>query len=117
VDCHLPLNRVTWDYYEKLGALAPFGQGFPEPVFVARRVHLLRSWASGAERRNLRLLLRDRERTLNVLWAQHGWLADTLRAETDLVLDVVYVFDAFRPTGSSERELHARVVTVRLSSE
>lgn len=115
-DCHLPLNRVTWDYFEKLGALAPFGQGFPEPVFVARRIRLLRSWASGAERRNLRLLLRDGERTLNVLWAQHGWLADTLRAELDLILDVVYVFDAFRPTGASERELLARVVTARLSS-
>src|SRR5262249_20178235 len=36
-DCSLPLNRVTWSYYEKIGALAPFGQGFPEPVFVAKR--------------------------------------------------------------------------------
>lgn len=114
-DCHLPLNRVTWNYYEKIGALAPFGQGFPEPVFVARDVRLLRSWASGAEGRNLRLLLRDGERTLNVLWAQHGWLAGALRAEPDLILDVVYTFDAFRRTDATERELLARVVTARLS--
>jgi single-stranded-DNA-specific exonuclease len=117
VDCHLPLNRVTWDYYEKIGALAPFGQGLPEPVFVARGVRLLRAWASGVDGRNLRLLLRDGERTLNVLWAQHGWLADALRAEPDLILDVVYTFDAFRPTGATERELLARVVTARLSSQ
>jgi single-stranded-DNA-specific exonuclease len=114
-DCCLPLNRVTWSYYEKIGALAPFGQGFPEPIFVAKRVRLLRSWASGAEGRNLRLLLRDGERTLNVLWAQHGWLASALRAEPDLILDVVYSFDAFRRTGATERELLARVVTARLS--
>jgi single-stranded-DNA-specific exonuclease len=114
-DCHLPLNRVTWNYYEKIGALAPFGQGFPEPVFVARDVRLLRSWASGADGRNLRLLLRDGERTLNVLWAQHGWLAGALRAEPDLILDVVYTFDAFRRTDATERELLARVVTARLS--
>jgi single-stranded-DNA-specific exonuclease len=114
-DCHLPLNRVTWDYYEKIGALAPFGQGFPEPVFVARRVRLLRAWASGVEGRNLRLLLRDGERVLNVLWAQHGWLADALGAEPDLILDVVYTFDAFRRTDTTERELLARVVTVRPS--
>lgn len=115
-DCHLPLNRVTWDYYEKIGALAPFGQGFPEPVFVAKRVRLLRAWASGVEGRNLRLLLRDGDRALNVLWAQHGWLASALRAEPDLILDVVYTFDAFRPADATERELLARVVTVRLSS-
>ena len=115
IDCHLPLNRVTWNYFEKIGALAPFGQGFPEPVFVARSVRLLRSWASGAEGRNLRLLLRDGERTLNVLWAQHGWLASALRAEPDLILDVVYTFDAFRRADGAERELLARVVTARLS--
>jgi single-stranded-DNA-specific exonuclease len=114
-DCHLPLNRVTWNYYEKISALAPFGQGFPEPVFVARRVRLLRSWASGVEGRNLRLLLRDGERTLNVLWAQRGWLAAALRAEPDLILDVVYTFDAFRRADTAERELLARVVTARLS--
>jgi single-stranded-DNA-specific exonuclease len=114
-DCHLPLNRVTWSYFEKIGALAPFGQGFPEPVFVAKDVHLQRSWASGVEGRNLRLLLRDGERTLNVLWAQHGWLAGALRAESDLILDVVYTFDAFRRTDTTERELLARVVTARLS--
>jgi single-stranded-DNA-specific exonuclease len=114
-DCQLPLNRVTWDYYTKIGELGPFGQGFPEPVFVARRVRLLRSWASGAQGRNLRLLLRDGERTLNVLWAQHGWLASALRAEPDLILDVVYTFDAFRRADGAERELLARVVTARLS--
>ena len=114
-DCYLPLNRVTWSYFEKIGALAPFGQGFPEPVFVAKRVRLLRSWASGAEGRNLRLLLRDGERTLNVLWAQHGRLAGALRAEPELILDVVYTFDAFRRTDATERELLARVVTARLS--
>jgi single-stranded-DNA-specific exonuclease len=116
VDCHLPLNRVTWEYYEKIGALAPFGQGFPEPVFVARQVRLLRAWASGVEGRNLRLLLRDGDRALNVLWAQRGWLAGALRAEPDLILDVVYTFDAFRPADATARELLARVVTVRLSS-
>jgi single-stranded-DNA-specific exonuclease len=114
-DCSLPLNRVTWSYFEMIAALAPFGQGFPEPVFVAKRVRLVRSWASGAEGRNLRLLLRDGERTLNILWAQHGWLASALRAEPDLILDVVYTFDAFRRTDATERELLARVVTARLS--
>jgi single-stranded-DNA-specific exonuclease len=115
-DCHLPLNRVTWSYYGKIVELAPFGQGFPEPVFVAKGVHLLRAWASGVEGRNLRLLLRDGERTLNVLWAQHGWLAVALRAEPDLILDVVYTFDAFRRATTTERELLARIVTVRPSS-
>jgi single-stranded-DNA-specific exonuclease len=114
-DCHLPLNRVTWPYYTKIGALTPFGQGYPEPVFVAKGVHLLRSWASGVEGRNLRLLLRDGDLALSVLWAHHGWLTGALRAEPDLILDVVYTFDAFRPTGGAERELLARVVTARLS--
>jgi hypothetical protein len=78
-------------------------------------VRLLRSWASGAEGRNLRLLLHDGERTLNVLWAQHGWLASALRADPDLILDVVYTFDAFRRADGAERELLARVATARLS--
>jgi hypothetical protein len=60
--------------------------------------------------------MRDGERILNVLWARYGWLAGALRAEADLILDVVYTFDAYRHTDAAERELLARVVTVRLSS-
>lgn len=51
------VELLTYETYQKLRALGPFGAGNPEPTFKMEHLRLLSSWASGPEGRNLRLRL------------------------------------------------------------
>ncbi len=51
------LERLNYESYSSIQELAPFGAGNPEPVFEMENLHLLDRWASGFEKRNLRLRL------------------------------------------------------------
>ncbi len=103
VDCQLPLNRVTHEYYERIRKLGPYGEGFAEPLFLAHGVRILRCFAAGPQRRHLRLILRDSSGQRVASWMGKGAYADALNhAAPNLpALDVVYGFDPFlreRPT-------------------
>ncbi len=55
VDSELPLQKVTPDVVEQLNALAPYGEGNPEPVFMARSVRVFDSRVVGERHLKLRL--------------------------------------------------------------
>lgn len=50
-------ERLDYACYSKIQELSPFGAANPEPVFQMENLHLLDRWASGFEKRNLRLRL------------------------------------------------------------
>jgi single-stranded-DNA-specific exonuclease len=109
VDCRLPLRRAAPDTYAALRALAPFGPGFPEPIFLASRVRLTRCWRSGPEGRNLRLALREGHEERVALWSRQG---DRLAEVRGLgVVDVAYTLGAFlRPDAAPEYVLRIQDV-------
>jgi len=49
---------LTYDVYNKMNLLSPFGAGNPEPVFKMERLRLYRRWQSGVDGRHLRVRLR-----------------------------------------------------------
>ncbi len=51
------VERLTYETYQQIRALGPFGAGNPEPTFKMENLRLLASWTSGLEGRNLRLRL------------------------------------------------------------
>jgi single-stranded DNA-specific DHH superfamily exonuclease len=104
VDCQLPLNRVTPEYYQRIRELGPFGEGFAEPRFVAHDVRIVRCFAAGPQRRHLRLILRDSSGQRVASWMGKGAYADALnRAASSLpALDVVYRFDPIYVSGQIE---------------
>jgi single-stranded-DNA-specific exonuclease len=51
------VERLTYETYQQIRALGPFGVGNPEPTFKMENLRLLASWTSGLEGRNLRLRL------------------------------------------------------------
>ena len=55
VDSELHLRDITLTVVEQMNALAPFGEGNPEPVFVARSVKVLDSRIVGETHLKLRL--------------------------------------------------------------
>ena len=50
VDCLMPLGSVAEDRYWALRALAPFGVGFPEPVFISTGLKISRCLAKWSGR-------------------------------------------------------------------
>jgi len=114
VDCRLPLNRLTFDTYQAIRALAPYGAGFAEPHFVCQGARIMRCWRSGIEGRNLRLVLRDQTGERVFLWGRHGAIGDALRlaAPTLPAFDVVYTLDAFR-RADGVSELVLRILAMR----
>lgn len=48
---------LSYETYQKIRALSPFGAGNPEPTFKMENLRLVSSWTSGLEGRNLRLRL------------------------------------------------------------
>ena len=55
VDLELPFRNVTLDVIHQIDALAPFGEGNPEPVFMARSVKVFESRVVGERHLKLRL--------------------------------------------------------------
>lgn len=51
------VELLSYETYQKIRALGPFGAGNPEPTFKMEGLRLLSSWTSGLEGRNLRLRL------------------------------------------------------------
>ncbi|HLJ32661.1 MAG TPA: hypothetical protein VKU38_03375, partial [Ktedonobacteraceae bacterium] len=50
-------ERLDYACYSKIQELGPFGAANPEPTFQMENLRLLDRWASGFEKRNLRLRL------------------------------------------------------------
>ncbi len=114
VDCRLPLNRLIPRIYQEQQYLAPYGPGFPEPIYVCQGARITASWRSGAEGRNLRLRARDATGEGVFFWARQGDLSDAIRAYISRLptFDIIYTLDAFaRPNG--DLDLLARILALR----
>ena len=55
VDSELPLSRITSEMVDEINALSPFGEGNPEPVFMARSVKVFDSRVVGERHVKLRV--------------------------------------------------------------
>jgi single-stranded-DNA-specific exonuclease len=117
VDCLIPVSSVAEDRYWALRALAPFGIGFPEPVFISTGLKLWRCWRSGPEGRNLRLMLGDASTRVSFLWSRQGALFDAVQARLTRMpaVDVVYTMDGFRRRDGTF-EVMPRVLTMEPST-
>jgi single-stranded-DNA-specific exonuclease len=115
VDCRLTLNRIVPRIYHEQQALAPYGPGFPEPVYICQGARIVTCWRSGADGRNLRVRARDASGEAVFFWGRQGDLSDAIRLHLAQMptLDIIYTLDAFaRPTG--EIDLLPRILALRL---
>ncbi len=59
IDAEVPLVDLSWELFNQLERLQPFGFGNAVPVFVSRRVRVLSARAVGVEGRHLKLYVAD----------------------------------------------------------
>lgn len=55
IDLEAPLEELSWELYQALALLAPFGYGNPEPLLVTRGLRVLDARSVGVDGRHLKL--------------------------------------------------------------
>jgi len=65
VDAEIPLDRITYEMISEIKALSPFGEGNPEPVFLARSLEVLGSGIVG--KRHLKLRVRQEKMSFEAI--------------------------------------------------
>jgi single-stranded-DNA-specific exonuclease len=72
-------DALTYDAYNKISLLSPFGAGNPEPVFRMNNLHLTRRWTSGPAGRHLRVRLKANNRQFNGTYFRGGSQLDSFK--------------------------------------
>lgn len=92
--------------HHEIQLLAPFGVGNREPLLLSREVEVLRAETFGADRRHLRVQLRDRTATAEAIAFDKAGAAPYLTSGRRV--DIVYSLDCDRWDGFDRVRLHLR---------
>jgi len=92
--------------HHEIQMLSPFGVGNREPLLLSREAEIVRTETFGADRRHLRLHLRDRTASAEAIAFDKGAAAPHLPAGRRL--DVVYALQCDRWDGLDRLRLHLR---------
>lgn len=98
---------LTMELYRSLSAMAPFGEGNPEPVFGLRNVAFSDIRLMGENGKHAALSFSDR-RIPRATWWNHGGEAEGLRAKAALRFDVTFTLDV-SDWGGEEPHLELRI--------
>jgi len=85
IDAEVPLADLSWELYNQLEQLQPFGFGNAVPVFVSRRVRVLSARAVGVEGRHLKLYVADASgRSWDAIAFRQGYWIGRVPSRIDL---------------------------------
>jgi single-stranded-DNA-specific exonuclease len=107
IDAVVPLGAATWELYQQLEALQPFGQGNPQPVLMSERVRVIGAWPRGSEGRHLKLRLDAGNGTaVEAMAFKLGHLAPHFQRPR--AIDVVYTLDRNDWNGNTTLQLNMK---------
>jgi single-stranded-DNA-specific exonuclease len=98
---HRP-EALTFDAYNKISELSPFGSGNPEPIFSMNNLRLIRRWTSGTEGRHLQVRLRANNIQFKGAYLRAGDQLESLK-EGSLVNIIFSLEAAWNPPGVESR--------------
>jgi single-stranded-DNA-specific exonuclease len=104
IDAEVGLGELNRQMYDWLARLEPFGYANPVPIFLTRRVRVVKSRAVGTDRSHLKLTLSDgRVRWSAIAFRQGHWLG-----RLPPYVDVAYQFELNRWNGREQLQLNVR---------
>ncbi len=86
IDAEIPLSALNGEILNLIQALAPFGEGNPQPTFLSRGVEVVESHNFGNEGRHLGLKLGQN----HVTWQAFDFNSEELAEEIPTHIDIVY---------------------------
>ncbi|RJR27698.1 MAG: single-stranded-DNA-specific exonuclease RecJ [Desulfobacteraceae bacterium] len=105
IDTELAFGEISPALFSDIDSMRPFGEGNPEPVFLARSVEMLRCQVLGE--RHLKMTLRQGGRVMEGI----GFNLSGYRSLSGGLVDIVYFPDSPRRQGAQEVRL--RIVGIR----
>jgi single-stranded-DNA-specific exonuclease len=113
IDADIALEDVSWELYESVIRLAPFGEGNREPVFALQGVTVLAAETVGADGKHLRLLVRSPKAgaTKKLIGFGIGSLVHDVRPGA--IIDVAVQLGVNEWNGN--RELQLKVVDLKVT--
>ncbi len=108
IDAEIDMELLSWDLHDWLQRLHPFGEGNPAPLFLTRRVQVLRYRAVGNEGRHLKISLRDNK---GFVWDAIAFRQGEWAAKMPTYIDLVYSLEVNEWRG--ERKLQLNVQDLR----
>jgi single-stranded-DNA-specific exonuclease len=104
IDASLRLSALSWDLYNELSQLEPFGYANPRPVFAAKNVLVRHYRTVGADRSHLKLALSDGDSTWDAIaFRQGAWAAHMPDR-----IDVAFHLDSNEWNGQTQLQLGIR---------
>lgn len=100
------LGDLNWDLYRAIERMAPFGVENPHPVFLCRRVRLVRARAVGSAEEHLRLTVSDGRLTSEAIAFRQG--ARLGQLQPGVHLDLACTLESSTWNGEEVLELHVR---------
>jgi single-stranded-DNA-specific exonuclease len=101
---------LTYDIYNKINLLSPFGAGNPEPTFRMDGLRIIRRWTSGHEGRHLRVRLRANSIQFNGTYLRGGAQLGSFN-EGSLVNVIFSLEPAWNPPdGESSQDIWLKVL-------
>lgn len=92
IDAEVKLEEVTWELYNELQQLEPFGQGNPQPVLMSRGITVKGAWATKNDGQHLKLrLAQNGSKAIDAFAFRLGHLADALNKYPQI--DVAFTLD------------------------
>lgn len=86
IDAELPLTKLSFELYDQIKRLAPFGMGNPEPLFLARHVALTNLKQMGNNSEHIRCKVKQDQTVLDAV----GWDFSKYLDELTKSVDIVY---------------------------
>ena len=109
-DAVMPLEALRPDGVDELSKLDPYGEGNPEPLFVATAVNIASTRRVGADGQHLRMSLARGGRTANAIAFKKGHWLSALEAAAQV--DVCYT--PIMETWNGTRAMQLKVEAARL---
>lgn len=105
IDIAVPLQTLSWDLFNEMEKLQPFGYGNPLPVFVSYRVPVRNARAVGADGRHLKLILADEQGKQwdAIAFRQGDWIG-----RLPEFIDLVYTLEANEWNGRVTLQLNVQ---------
>ncbi|MFA4845120.1 MAG: single-stranded-DNA-specific exonuclease RecJ [Patescibacteria group bacterium] len=109
IDADIQLEDITWELFESVQKLHPFGTGNPKPSFVSRDVKVIAFSAVGKDNTHLKLRVQSPNgKIVNAIGFRFGeW---TQKLTLSCHVDLVYEVDVNEWNGS--RELQLKIVDI-----
>lgn len=112
LDAELKIDQITWEFFDELEQMKPFGQGNPEPLFVSFGAEVVECDGVGQEKNHLRLSVTHDGKTIRkgIAFKKKYWVDNLIPGKK---IDLVYTIEVNEWNGN--RELQLMVKELRYS--